>query len=42
MCAVLEANIGIGKASQQLQGVAVEQKEMLYAMPVALLLRNSN
>lgn len=38
MCAMLEANIGIGKASKWFQGVTVEQQEMLYDMAVALLL----
>lgn len=42
MCAMLEANIGIERASKQSQGGAVNQEETLHDMPVALFLRNSN
>lgn len=38
MCAMLEANEGIGRVSKWLQRGAVEQEEMLHDMPVALLL----
>lgn len=42
MCAMLEANIGIERASKRLQGGAVKQEETLHDMPVALFLQNSN
>lgn len=42
MCAMLEANIGIERASKRLQEGAVKQEETLPDMPVVLFLQNSN
>lgn len=37
MCAMLEANKGIGRASKWLQRGAVKYKEILHDMPMGLL-----
>lgn len=38
MCAMLEANTAVGRASTWLQGGAAEQEETLRGMPLALRL----